>query len=120
VGWLADRAGRVPVLGAVVAVLGLGAWSAGLGSFAFFVAGCVLLGLGMAGWMLPLGVIREHIEPRTLAWRTGLYRVGIDAAAFLGPLVCGLLGEAHTGVFIGLVGLAAVGVGGHLLRRGLA
>ena len=120
VGWLADRAGRVPVLGAVVALLGLGAWSAGLGSFVFFVAGCVLLGLGMAGWMLPLGVIREHIEPRTLAWRTGLYRVGIDAAAFLGPLVCGILGEAHTAAFIGLVGLAAVAVGGHLLWRGLA
>ncbi len=120
VGWLADRAGRVPVLGGVVALLGLGAWGAGLGSFAFFVAGCVLLGLGMAGWMLPLGVIREHIEPRTLAWRTGLYRVGIDAAAFLGPLICGALGETHTAVFIGLVGLAAIAVGGHLLRRGLA
>lgn len=120
VGWLADRAGRVPVLGGVVAVLGLGAWGIGLGSFAYFVAGCGLLGLGMAGWMLPLGVIREHIELRTLAWRTGLYRVGIDAAAFLGPLICGALGEAHTTAFIALVGLAAVAVGGRLLWRGLA
>jgi MFS family permease len=120
VGWLADRAGRVPVLGGVVALLGLGAWGIGLGSFAYFVAGCGLLGLGMAGWMLPLGVIREHIELRTLAWRTGLYRVGIDAAAFLGPLICGALGEAHTTVFIALVGLAAVAVGGRLLWRGLA
>jgi MFS family permease len=120
VGWLADRAGRVPVLGGVIALLGLGAWGTGLGSFPPFVAGCALLGLGMAGWMLPLGVIREHIEPHTLAWRTGLYRVGIDAAAFLGPLICGILGEGHTMVFIALVGLAAVALGGCLLWRSLA
>jgi MFS family permease len=120
VGWLADRGGRVPVLGGVVAVLGLGVWGAGLGSFAFFVTGTVLLGLAMAGWMLPLGVIREHIEPHTLAWRTGLYRVGIDAAAFLGPLITGALGEAQTAVYVGLVGLAGVAIGAYLLRRGLA
>jgi MFS family permease len=120
VGWLADRAGRVPVLGGVALLLGFGVWGAGLGPFGHFVAGCALLGLGMAGWMLPLGVIREHIAPHTLAWRTGLYRVGIDAAAFLGPLILGALGETHTTVFIALVGLAAVGVGVRLLWRGLA
>jgi hypothetical protein len=42
------------------------------------------------------------------AWRTGLYRVGVDAAAFLGPLLCGLIGEAHTGAFVGAVGLVAL------------
>ena len=120
VGWLADRAGRVPVLGGVVLMLGFGVWGTGVGSFGYFVTGCALLGLGMAGWMLPLGVIREHIEPHTLAWRTGLYRVGIDAAAFLGPLICGALGETHTTAFIALVGVAAVAVGGRLLWRDLA
>jgi MFS family permease len=121
VGWLAARGGPLPVLGGVVTVLGLGTWGTGLGGpFAFFVAGTVLLGLAMAGWMLPLGVIREHIEPHTLAWRTGLYRVGIDAAAFLGPLIAGALGQTHTTIYIGLVGLAAVAVGAYLLRRGLA
>jgi MFS family permease len=120
VGWLADRAGRIRVLGGVVMLLGMGAWSAGLGSFAYFVAGCALLGLGMAGWMLPLGVIREHIESHTLAWRTGLYRVGIDASAFLGPLICGALGEARTTWFIALVGLGAIALGGRLLWRGFA
>ena len=119
VGWLADRVGRVAVLGGVVAVLGVGVWGAGLGSYGPFVAGCALLGLGMAGWMLPLGVVREHIELRTLAWRTGLYRVGVDATAFLGPLICGLLGEAHTGAFIALIGLAAVVSGARLVWRGL-
>ncbi|HXJ78883.1 MAG TPA: MFS transporter [Candidatus Methylomirabilis sp.] len=120
VGWLADRAGRVPVLGSVVAIVAFGVWGTGLGSFGYFVAGCGLLGLGMAGWMLPLGIIREHIEPHTLAWRTGLYRVGIDGAAFLGPLICGAIGESHTTVFIALVGLAALVAGGCVLWRGRA
>ena len=119
VGWLADRVGGALMLGVVLAVLGLGTWGTGLGSFFYFAAGCAFLGLGMAGWMLPLGVIRAHIEPRTLAWRTGLYRVGVDATAFLGPLICGVLGETHTTVFIGLVGVAAVGVGAHLVWRAL-
>ena len=117
VGWLADRLGRLPVLAVVAAVLGLGTWGAGLGSFPFFVLGCVLFGLGLAGWMLPLGVIREHTPLSGLAWRTGLYRVGVDAAIFLGPLICGFLGEGNTGIFVGLVGLASLLAGGRLLWR---
>lgn len=117
VGWLADRVGRLPMLAAVAGVLGLGTWGAGLGSFPFFAAGCVLFGLGLAGWMLPLGVIREHTLLSGLAWRTGLYRVGVDAAIFLGPLICGFLGEGNTGVFVGLVGLAALVASGRLLGR---
>lgn len=119
VGWLADRAGRVPVLGAVAALLGLGTWGVGLGSFPFFVAGCALFGLGLAGWMLPLGVIRQHTERGGLAWHTGLYRVGGDAAIFLGPFVCGVLGEGGTRWFVALVGAAALGTGARLLWRGV-
>jgi MFS family permease len=122
VGWLADRLGRVFMLSAVSACLGFGAFAVGLGSFPFVVAGCVLLGLGMAGWMFPLGVIREHTESRLFAWRTGLYRVGVDAAAFLGPVVCGLIGEAHTGLFVSAVGVgafaASIGMGRRALRAG--
>jgi MFS family permease len=118
VGWLADRVGRRPVLAAVAAVLGLGTWGAGLGSFPLFATGCVLFGLGLAGWMLPLGVIREHTPLSGLAWRTGLYRVGVDAGIFLGPLICGFLGEGHTGIFVGLVGLGALAAAGQLLWQG--
>jgi predicted lysophospholipase L1 biosynthesis ABC-type transport system permease subunit len=95
-------------------LLGLGTWAVGLGSLTLFVLGCGLLGLGMAGWMLPLGVIREHTDNRALAWRTGLYRVGVDGAVFLGPVLCGLLGEAQTGAFVLVVGLAALAVAGRL------
>jgi MFS family permease len=119
VGWLADRMGRMLVLGGLTSLMGFGVWGAGAGALPLFIAGCAFLGLGMAGWMLPLGVIREHTLPRVLAWRTGLYRVGVDAAAFLGPLICGALGEAHTTVFIALVGTAALVLGGRLLWRAI-
>ena len=120
VGWLADRIGRQLVLGGVLVSLGLGIWGTGLGPFPLVVLGSALLGIGMAGWMLPLGVVREHIEPSTLAWRTGLYRVGVDATSFLGPLICGLLGETHTAIFVVLIGLGALAGGARLLWRGLA
>jgi len=110
------------MLSAVSVCLGFGAFAVGLGSFPFVVAGCALLGVGMAGWMFPLGVIREHTESRLFAWRTGLYRVSVDAAAFLGPVVCGLIGEAHTGLFVSAVGVGAIatsiGLGRRALRAG--
>lgn len=116
VGWLADRIGRLPVLTGVAATLGLGLFAVGLGSLPLMVAGSALFGLGMAGWMLPLGVIREHTDATRLGWRTGVYRVGVDGAIFLGPLICGVLGETHTPVFIALVGVAAVAIAVRLGR----
>lgn len=119
VGRLADRVGRVPVLGTVVLMLGLGTAGVGLGSFPWFVAGCACFGLGMAGWMLPLGLIRERTRLEAFAWRTGLYRVGVDAAMFLGPFVSGLLGERGAGLFVTAVGAAALVLGGRLVARPL-
>ena len=116
VGWLADRVGRPPVLAGVAAVLGVGLFAVGLGTLPLMGIGCALFGLGMAGWMLPLGVIREHTDLARLGWRTGVYRVGVDGAIFLGPLICGALGEARTPIFIALVGVAAFGIAGRLLR----
>jgi MFS family permease len=115
VGWLANRVGRVPVLAAVLMIMGLGTLGTGLGSFPLFALGCALFGLGLAGWMLPLGVMREHTPHGRLAWRTGLYRLAADASMFW-PLICGF-GEANTGMFIAIVGLAAFTVGAALLRR---
>jgi len=115
VGRLADGLGRVPVLGFVLVMLGLGTTAVGLGSFPWFVAGCAFFGLGLAGWMLPVGVIREHTRAEHLAWRMGLYRVGVDAAMFLGPFASGLLGEEHAGIFVTAVGGLALVVGGRLL-----
>src|SRR5262245_11612683 len=118
-GWLADRIGRLLVLCLVAASLALSTWTVGLGSFPLFVAGSVFLGLGMAGWMFPLGVIREHTDANVFAWRTGLYRVGVDAAAFPGPLLCGLIGEARTGALVVVVGLVALAAAVQLGRLAL-
>jgi DHA1 family inner membrane transport protein len=116
VGWLADRIGRLPVLTVVAVILGVGLFAVGLGSLPLLVVGCALFGLGMAGWMLPLGVIREHTDVARLGWRTGVYRVGVDGAIFLGPLICGVLGETHTPLFIALVGVAAFAIAVRLGR----
>jgi DHA1 family multidrug resistance protein-like MFS transporter len=115
VGRLADRLGRTPVLGFVIVVLGLGTAAVGLGSFPWFLAGCAGFGFGLAGWMLPVGVIREHTRAEHLAWRMGLYRVGVDAAMFFGPFASGLLGEENARFFVTAVGGLALVVGGRLL-----
>ena len=117
VGYLADRLGGRAVLGAVCLALGAGTFFVGLGSFPLFVAGAALFGLGLAGWMLPVGVIREHTPLGAMGWRTGLYRVGVDAGIFFGPLVSGILGEVGAGYFVGLIGLVTLLAGARLLWR---
>jgi MFS family permease len=117
VGRLADRMGRGLVLGAVSVVLGLGTLGVGLGSFPWFALGCACFGLGLAGWMLPLGVIREHTPLTRLAWRTGLYRVGVDSAIFLGPLVAGILEGSGQRVFLAFIGGGAFLLGARLVWR---
>lgn len=117
VGRLADRMGRGLVLGTVSVVLGLGTLGVGLGSYPWFALGCACFGLGLAGWMLPLGVIREHTPVARLAWRTGLYRVGVDSAIFLGPLVAGVLEGAGQRVFLAFIGGGALLLGARLVWR---
>jgi predicted MFS family arabinose efflux permease len=53
------------------------------------VVGCVLFGIGLAGWMLPLSILRRETPPSQVAWRTALFRVCVDAGIFLGPLLSG-------------------------------
>jgi MFS family permease len=117
VGRAADLMGRGVVLGTVLMVLGLGTIGVGLGSLPWFAAGCACFGLGLAGWMLPLGVIREHTPVARLAWRTGLYRVGVDSAMFLGPFVAGVVGRDGEGIFLAFIGAAALALGARLLWR---
>ena len=117
VGRLADRVGRGLVLGAVCIALGLGTLGVGLGSFPWFALGCACFGLGLGGWMLPLGVIREHTPVSQLAWRTGLYRVGVDSAIFLGPLVAGVLEGGGQRVFLAAIGGGALLLGARFIWR---
>jgi MFS family permease len=117
VGRLADRVGHGLVLGSSSLMLGLGVLGVGLGSLPWFATGCACLGLGLAGWMLPLGVIRDHTPAARLGWRTGLYRVGVDAAIFLGPLAAGVLGPRGESIFLALVGGTSLALGARLITR---
>ena len=86
-GVLVDRLGVHRVLGPIMIVFGVGTLFTAFGRFAFAVAGCVLCGVGMAGWPLPLGLLRRETAPAQIGWRTAVYRVGVDGGLFLGPVL---------------------------------
>jgi hypothetical protein len=111
-GALADRTGSVRVLGGVTLAMGAGCVLIAFAPLPGMVAGTVLFGLGMAGWMIPLSVLRRHTPPARVAWRTALYRVGVDGGIFVGPFLGGLFAGRHLAVVA--VILAVIGIG--LLR----
>ena len=101
-GVLADRRGTGRVLVAVLLVMAGASALVGFGTLPLVAAGCALYGLSMAGWMLPLGVLRHETPPEHVAWRTGLYRVCVDGGLFLGPFLAGLLGAGRARVLAGV------------------
>ena len=117
VGALADRRGARRVLGMVLLVYAASIALIGFGSLPLMVGGCALFGLSMAGWMLPLGLLRTVTPPAQVAWRTALYRVGVDGGMFLGPFLSGLLVTRYPAVLPAVLAVALVLVAGLLLRR---
>ncbi len=116
-GALADRRGTPVVLGGVLLVFALALALIGFGSLPLVAVGCTLFGFSMAGWMLPLGILRSVTPPAQVAWRTALYRVSVDGGMFAGPFVSGLLGARHVGVLPGVMVAVMVTVGVALLVR---
>lgn len=112
VGKLADRVSRVRLLGFILLLLCAGVAAMAFGSLSFALVGCALFGLGLASWMLPVGLLGRPASPRSAAWRTALYRVCIDIGVFFGPLISGVLAKrGHLwmmGAFcaLGLLGLS--------------
>jgi MFS family permease len=88
------------------------------GDLPLVVAGSALLGLAMAGWMLPLSVLREVTAPEQVAMRTAVYRVGVDGGLFLGPFLSGLVWAWSPGLMPGLLVAALLAVGVMLARAG--
>jgi MFS family permease len=106
VGLVSDRLGARPVLGVVALLVAAAAALIAFGDLPWAVGGCVLFGLGMTGWMLPLSVLRAGTRPEHVAWRTAVYRIAVDGGMFCGPFVSGLLaGRAG-----GLLATVLVGV----------
>jgi len=117
VGALADRRGTPRVLGVVLLTFAAAVAMVGLGPLPVVVAGCVMFGLGMAGWMLPVGLLRAATPASQVAWRTALFRVFVDGGMFLGPFASGLLGAAHARVLPAALSAALLAVGVILLLR---
>jgi hypothetical protein len=111
-GVMADRVAKSRLLGLVALAIASGTLLMAFGGLTTVRVGCVLVGMGMAGWTLPLGVLRHETAPAGIAWRTALYRVGVDGGIFLGPFLSGLIGRAHLGALpaMAAVVLAAIGL----------
>jgi MFS family permease len=119
-GALADRRGTPRVLGGVFLVFALALALIGFGGLPLMVAGCALFGFSMAGWMLPLGILRAATPPAQVAWRTALYRVSVDGGMFVGPVVAGLLSARHAGVLPGVMTVVMATLGLALLAAARA
>ena len=116
-GALADRRGFPPVLGGVLLVFAAAVGLVAFGSLPLMAVGCALFGFGMAGWTLPLGILRMVTPPAQVAWRTALYRVAVDGGMCLGPVVSGILTARHTGILPGVLVVALAATGVALLTR---
>lgn len=117
-GALADRRGTPLVLGGVFLVFALALALIGFADLPLMVVGCALFGFGMAGWMLPLGILRAATPAAQVAWRTALYRVAVDGGMFAGPFLAGLLSAHHVGLLPGILTAVMAVVGVLLLLAG--
>lgn len=115
-GLLADRRGAGRMLALVLLSLATGALLIGFGGLRLVVLGCVFFGLGMAGWFLPLGVLRSVTSPERIGWLTAVYRVSVDAGMFLGPFLGGVLGAGRAGIFPVLFAASMLVIALRLLR----
>jgi MFS family permease len=90
-GLLADRTSHARILSAVLVIMAAGVAAIAFGSMHVVIMGCALLGIGLAGWMLPVSLLNQGGTSHAVSWRTALYRTGVDAGVFLGPVLSGLL-----------------------------
>src|SRR5262249_12487053 len=110
-GLLVDRVGVGRVLGPTLMAFGVGTVFIALGDFGLVVAGCVLYGIGLAGWPLPLGLLRQETPAGRIGWRTAVYRVGVDGGIFLGPFLSGFLSSHAAGALPALCAAALLAIG---------
>lgn len=118
-GALADRRGAPSVLGGVLLVMAAGVALVAFGTLPLMITGCVLFGLAMAGWTLPLTILRMVTPPGQITWRTALYRVAVDGGMCLGPVISGVLAAGHGGALpsVMMAVLSATGIALLIRRR---
>ena len=88
-----------------------------LGGFPLIVAGCVFYGIGMAGWPLPLGLLRRETLAGRIGWWTAVYRVGVDGGIFMGPFISGLVSGHAPRVLPAICSTALIAIGIVVLVR---
>lgn len=117
VGFIADRNRRTAVLGVVLLTFAAGLLLMALAPLTLVVVGCVLFGIGLAGWMLPLSILRAETPPSQVAWRTALFRVCVDAGIFMGPLLSGYFAHGSLWILAGGCSATLAVLGVVLIRR---
>jgi MFS family permease len=117
-GALADRRGTARVLAGVLLAFAVAIALIGFGALPQVIAGCVVFGLGMAGWMLPLGLLRSATGASRVAWRAALYRVCVDGGMFLGPFVSGLIAARGPRILPGVLAVTLAVLAVTLAVRG--
>lgn len=117
VGALGDRVGTARVYGLVLVAFAAAAACIAFGDLRWLVAGCVLFGVGMAGWTLPLALLRAETPPERIGWRIALYRIGVDAGMFLGPFLSGFLVARWPALLLGASAVALLMLAVALLVR---
>jgi MFS family permease len=95
VGMLADRIGAVRVLAGVTFVMAVATVLIALAPLEGLIVGSVIMGVAMAGWLVPLSVLRQQTPSSQVAWRTSIYRVGVDGGMFVGPFLGGVFGVRY-------------------------
>jgi MFS family permease len=117
-GALADRRGTARVLAGVLLAFAVAIALIGFGALPEVIAGCVVFGLAMAGWMLPLGLLRSATSASRVAWRAALYRVCVDGGMFLGPFVSGLIAARAPRILPGVLAVTLALLALTLVLRG--
>jgi MFS family permease len=115
VGALADARGTPRVLAAGLSTLAGAMALIGFGGLPHVVVGCGLFGLSMAGWNLPLALLRSATPASQVAWRTALYRVCVDGGMFLGPVLSGILAGTYPRLLPGVTMIVLALLAGALI-----
>ena len=114
VGMLADRIGAVRVLAGVTLTMAVASVLIAFAPLDGVIVGSVIFGVAMAGWLVPLSVLRQQTPSGQVAWRTSLYRVGVDGGMFIGPFLGGVFG----GRYLALAALVLVAISFRLAWSG--
>jgi MFS family permease len=111
-GWLSDSLGRKPfvVIGMTLQAVAI-ALVAAVGTFGWWVAAVVLLGIGTAlVYPVLLAAVSDAVHPAERSTALGVYRFWRDSGAIAGALLSGVLADVF-GLHTAILTVAALTMG---------